>query len=113
MSITLNGKHFRSVANTPNGEVGAETIFHFTQEGSLVIGTYSGGQIVQGQLLATMDKNGVLDMHYQHLNKSGEFMLGKCISTPVVLSDGRLKFHEKWQWLSGDMSSGHSVIEEI
>ncbi len=40
-------------------------------------------------------------------------MLGKCISTPEVLPDGRIKFHEKWQWLSGDMSSGHSAIEEL
>jgi hypothetical protein len=60
-----------------------------------------------------MGEDGALNMRYHHLNKSGGFMLGKCISTPEVLPDGRIKFHEKWQWLSGDMSSGHSAIEEL
>ena len=40
-------------------------------------------------------------------------MLGKCLSTPELLSDGRLKFKEAWQWLSGDMSSGYSEIVEV
>lgn len=113
MSLSLNGKCFRSVANTSNGEVGAETTFHFAQDGCIVTATYSGGQIIYGQLLATMSDDGILDMRYHHLNKSGEFMLGKCISTPEILSDGRIKFHEQWQWLSGDMSSGNSVMEEM
>ena len=30
-----------------------------------------------------------------------------------ILQDGRLKFKEYWQWLSGDMSSGYSEIIEI
>jgi hypothetical protein len=40
-------------------------------------------------------------------------MLGKCLSTPENLPDGRLKFRESWHWLSGDMSQGQSEIEEI
>jgi hypothetical protein len=40
-------------------------------------------------------------------------MLGKCLSTPQRLPDGRLRFSEQWQWLSGDMSSGSSEIEEV
>ena len=30
-----------------------------------------------------------------------------------LLPDGRIRLHEKWQWTSGDLSSGESVIEEI
>lgn len=113
MKYNLDGKIFRLVSNTDNGEVGLDTLFHYHQHGSVVSAEYSGGSVVRGQLLATVLANGQLDMRYHHLNKKGEFMLGKCISTPEFLPDGRLKFKECWQWLSGNMSNGYSEIEEV
>lgn len=109
----LEGKVFRSVANTDNGDVGAGTVFHYRQSGDIVTADYSGGGIVAGHLIARVLAGGQLDMRYHHLNDKGEFMLGTCLSTPEQLADGRLRFKEKWQWLSGDMSSGSSEIEEI
>jgi len=109
----LEGKTFRSVSNTENGDVGADTVFHYRQTGDIVTADYSGGGIVVGHLIATVLAGGRLDMRYHHLNAKGEFMLGTCLSTPERLPDGRLRFKEKWQWLSGDMSSGYSEIEEI
>jgi hypothetical protein len=109
----LEGKVFRSVANTENGDVGAGTVFHYRQNGDIVTADYSGGGIVAGHLIARVLAGGQLDMRYHHLNDKGEFMLGTCLSTPERLPDGRLRFKEKWQWLSGDMSSGSSEIEEI
>ena len=113
MKYNLEGKRFRSVTNTENGEAGVETLFYYRQEGELVSAEYCGGSIVSGHLLAQVLANGQLDMRYHHLNSQGEFMLGKCLSTPEVLPDGRLKFKELWQWLSGDMSAGYSEIEEV
>lgn len=109
----LDGRVFRSLSNTDNGEVGAETIFRYSQRGEVVAAVYSGGAIVAGQLLARMLPDGTLDMRYHHLNRDGEFMLGRCRSVPEDLPDGRLRYHESWQWLSGDGSSGSSVIEEV
>lgn len=109
----LDGRVFRSVSNTPNGEVGAETLFHYRQTGDLVTATYQGGDILAGHLIARMLDNGQLDMRYHHLNSKGEFMLGQCRSTPRRLGDGRIALSEEWQWLSGDRSSGRSEIEEI
>jgi hypothetical protein len=40
-------------------------------------------------------------------------MIGKCLSTPAIMEDGRMKLKEQWQWLSGDMSTGYSEIVEI
>lgn len=111
--LNLDGKTFRSVATTPNGEVGAETRFRYHQSGNIVNAEYSGGVIVAGHLLAVMDDHGRLDMRYQHLNDQGELMAGKCVSTPERLPDGRLRFHETWQWLTGDRTSGQSTIEEV
>lgn len=113
MTYDLDGKVFRSIVNSDNGEVGGETRFEYRQAGDVVTATYRGGSIVEGHLIAKVREGGVLDMRYHHVNDRGELMLGTCRSTPERLSDGRLRFHEEWQWLSGDLSSGRSVIEEL
>ena len=113
MKYDLDGKIFRSVENTETGEVGGETRFHYRQSGDVVTASYRGGRIVEGHLIAKVLSDGVLDMRYHHVNDQGELMLGTCRSTPESLPDGRLRFHEEWQWLSGDRSSGRSVIEEL
>jgi hypothetical protein len=113
MEYNLEGKVFRSISNTANGDVGAETLFRYRHTGDIVTADYSGGSIVVGHLIARVLAGGRLDMRYHHLNDKGDFMLGECISTPEVLPDGRLRFKEEWRWLSGDRSSGTSEIEEI
>ena len=111
--INYEGRVFKSVANSETGEVSSATRFHYHQKGSLVWADYAGGEIVFGQLIATVDEAGALDMRYQHVNRRGELMTGKCVSTPETLGDGRLRLHERWQWTSGDFSAGESVVEEI
>lgn len=113
MRYDLEGKVFRSVSNTANGEVGTETLFYYHQDGDRVWAEYRGGSVVYGHLLARVLENGSLDMRYHHINSSGELMVGQCLSTPENLPDGRLKFNESWQWLSGDKSAGYSEIEEV
>jgi len=54
-----------------------------------------------------------LDMRYQHINRKRELMTGVCRSTPEILPDGRIRLHETWQWTTGDLASGTSVLEEI
>ena len=113
MRLDLNNRVFRSVANTDNGDVGAETRFDYRQDGDLVTADYRGGSIRHGQLIALMHDDGSLDMRYHHVTVTGEFKLGRCRSFPEILPDGRIRFSERWQWLSGDLSEGTSEIEEI
>jgi len=113
LDYNLDGKDFRSVSNSGTGEVSAATLFHYRQRGDIVTADYSGGQVVAGQLIAKVLANGQLDMRYHHINDRGELMLGTCRSTPERLADGRLRFKERWQWLSGDLSSGQSEIDEV
>ncbi len=108
-----NNKTFRSVTNTPNGEVSGDTLFHYQQEGNLVWASYAGGSIRKGFLLATVQADNSLDMRYQHVNTQGELMTGRCHSTPETLPDGRIRLYERWQWTSGDGSSGESIVEEV
>lgn len=111
--LNYNNRCFRSVSNSATGEVGGGTVFHYHQTGNIVTAEYSGGEIVAGHLIAISDCEGRLDMRYHHVNTSGELMTGVCNSTPEILADGRIRLHEKWQWTSGDRSSGQSLLEEI
>ena len=112
MNYNLEGKKFRSVSNTGSGEVSGDTLFHYQQDRNIVWANYEGGDIVKGHLIANVLPSGQLDMRYHHINRRGEIMLGKCLSTPTLMSDGKLRFSEEWEWLSGDMSSGQSEIVE-
>lgn len=113
VEYNLDGKVFRSISNTRNGDVGSDTLFRYRQTADIVTADYSGGRIVRGHLIARVMADGRLDMRYHHLNDAGDLMVGTCISTPERLPDGRLRFREEWQWLSADRSSGSSEIEEL
>ena len=113
MKYNLEGKIFRSLSNTNKDEVGEETQFYYHQDGDIVWADYKGGSVLKGHLIANVLDNGILEMNYHHINKEGRLMIGKCLSMPEKLEDGRLKFKEEWQWLSGDCSSGYSEIIEV
>ena len=104
---------FRGVSNSPGGDVGEETVFHYRQKDRIVWGTYEGGGVAIGTLLATVDDEGRLDMRYQQIGKDGVRKAGRCVSVPEVLSDGRVRLYERWEWTEGGTGSGESVVEEF
>lgn len=111
--IDYNNRIFRAVSNSANGEVSNETVFHYKQNGFHITARYEGGNIADGSLTASSDEEGNLNMRYQHVNINGQFLTGICFSKPELLSNGKLRLHEKWQWTCGDYSKGESIIEEI
>lgn len=113
MIINYNNRRFRPIQNSANGETSEETVFWYKQEGEMVTAEYSGGEIISGHLIAVVSEKGRLDMRYHQINRKGELMTGVCESTPEILPDGRIRLHERWQWTSGDGSSGESIIEEF
>ncbi len=110
--INYHNKTFRPVSNTENGESSNDTIFHYKQTGNILTSVYAGGKIVSGHLIGLVDDAGTIDMRYHQVNDKGELMTGICFSKPVVLPGGKIRLHESWEWTSGDMSKGESVIEE-
>lgn len=104
---------FKSVNNTDNGEVSAETLFHYHQEDNVVWATYQGGDIRFGTLTGTIDNNGYLNFAYQHENTQGVIRTGRCISTPERMSDGRIRLTESWQWTDEEGGRGTSIVEEV
>jgi len=112
MQFNYHNKKFRALSNSPTGEVDTELIFHYKQEGNVLSCNYSGANIIKGHLLGIVDEKGVINMQYHQINKQGILRSGKCTSTPEVLSNGKLRLHESWEWTSGDQTIGKSVLEE-
>ena len=110
---SLDNKTFRSVSNSGNGEVSEATTFRYQQTGSMITANYSGGTIREGNLLGQIDKEGILTFAYQHYNTNNEFRTGRCTSTPERLPNGKLRYHESWEWTGGLEGSGQSIIEEV
>ncbi|QUC65916.1 NAD(P)H-dependent oxidoreductase [Aristaeella hokkaidonensis] len=108
--FSVDGRLFTAVENSESGEVSDQTIFCYHQKGNVIWAEYSGGSVVKGFLVGTMDEKQCLHFTYQHINTAGELKAGSCDSEPQE-ENGRLRFYEKWQWTTGE--AGNSIIEEI
>lgn len=112
-AVSFENRMLVATSNTPNGDCNASTHFHYRQEGARVWATYAGGPVQFGALVAAGDRDGRLDMRYHHVDGRGQFRAGRSTATPEILSDGRLRLHEEWEWTNGDLSRGSSIIEEV
>ena len=108
--FSLEDKFFTAIENSESGEVSGDTVFSYHQKGNAIWAEYSGGSIVKGFLLGTMDENHNLHFTYQHINTEGEIKSGVCDSKPQI-ENGKLRFYESWKWTNGE--KGTSIIEEI
>jgi len=111
--MNYNNKRFRVISNSENGQVNSSTIFEYKQENNILTCSYSGENIERGHLIGIVTSNGIINMAYHQIDSEGKLMTGKCISTPEQMPNGKIRLHEKWQWTSGDKSSGTSTLEEI
>lgn len=111
--INYNNKKFRPISNTENGETSNETLFHYKQVDNILTAEYAGGKIRYGHLIGLVDKAGNIKMRYHQVNDKDELMTGICISKPEILANGKIRLHENWEWTSGDLSKGTSIIEEL
>ena len=108
--FSVEGRFFTAVENSETGEVSAQTIFSYHQQRNVIWAEYSGGSIIKGFLLGTIDDNNHLHFDYRHINTDGESRSGSCSSKPA-LENGKLRFYEHWKWTDG--CEGTSVIEEL
>ncbi|GIN12149.1 hypothetical protein J26TS2_20160 [Shouchella clausii] len=111
--VNYDGKQFVAKENSENGEVSSATVFKYKQEGRILSGTYSGGEILTGTLIGLVDDQGHLRFRYNHVNVDYEIRGGECYSIPEQLADGRIRLHEEWKWNDDNKSEGTSIVEEI
>ncbi len=113
MIINYHNRKFKPISTTTNGEVSEDTIFEYHQNDTIMTCTYYGSKIKIGHLIGIVSTNGDIDMRYHQINTEGILMTGLCKSKPEIMDNGKLRLHETWQWTSGDLSKGLSVLEEI
>lgn len=111
--INYHNKRFRAVQNSKNSQIAVGLVFQYQQEGEILTCDYAGGEIAKGHLIGIVDAEGVIQMRYHQVDTSGQLMTGKCTSTPELIENGKIRLHEVWQWTSGDLSNGTSVLEEV
>lgn len=110
--INYNGRQFVAIKNAKNGEVSSKTYFHYKQDGTILSATYSGGDVLKGNMIGIVKEDGSLEFNYSHINVNREIRGGKCTSTPTRLPDGRIQLNEKWKWLDEDGTES-TVVEEV
>lgn len=107
------GRLFRVVSVTGQSDTNSETIFQYSQKGDVVTAEYSGGDIRYGHLIGKLETDGNFASSYHHVTDDGVLMTGTCYTRHEMIAGDKMRLHEKWQWTSGDKSSGTSVLEEI
>jgi hypothetical protein len=108
---SLDGRRFRAAADVPGGDVGAQTVFEYSEADGMVHARYGGGAVRLGFLVGTRDGD-TLRFRYAQLRGDGTTANGRCESEIEALPDGRLRMHERWAWESHD-GAGTSVVEEV
>ncbi len=111
--INYHNRRFKVMSNSDNGELDTSLIFRYEQYGKILLCRYSGGAVVQGQILGSVSPECIISLVYQQVNTGGDIKTGKCTSIPEILEDGRIRLKESWQWTNGDLSKGESVLEEL
>lgn len=111
--MNYHGKQFKPVQNSANGEVSEEMIFHYQQEGNVVYCTYRGNEILLGHLMGKVQEDGTIEMVYHQINAQNELRTGKCISTPKLMENGKIRLYETWEWTNGHGGQGSSILEEV
>ena len=111
--MNYNNRKFKPVSVSTNGQISSDIIFHYKQEQNVVTCSYEGGSIVKGQLLGIIGAGGDIEISYHQINKEGLIMTGRCSSKPEIMGNGKIRLIESWQWTSGDLSKGSSVLEEL
>jgi hypothetical protein len=103
---SYDGRLFGPLEPTAGSVVG-----HYHQQDDLVWAEFAGGPVRTGRLVGVRDRAGVIEAAYCQVMTDGEVVAGRCLSTPSVLGDGRIRLTE--QWRRADGSSGVSYIQEL
>ena len=111
--MNYHNKKFKVLQSSKNSSIGTELVFHYQQFENIVSCSYADKNILKGELLGLVKEDGRIEMSYQQIDNTYNLRTGTCISTPEILDNGKLLLHEKWQWTSGDKSSGTSTLKEL
>jgi hypothetical protein len=109
--ISLHGVRMRVISTAECGEVNTETLFEFTQDGSIVYARYTGGRVRLGYLVGTISAER-FQFRYAQVDNSGRLDGGYSMCEIGRMPDGRIQMAEHFKWDSRE-GSGTNLYEEI
>jgi len=112
LRVDIHDKRFTAVENR-HGVSGADTVFHYRTEGSLITGTYAGGRILAGHLVGRVTSADTIALLFQCVTTDGELMAGQSTGRVGRDDGGRATLEFDWSWLTGDRSGGTSRYVEL
>lgn len=107
--IDYDGRRFRPTP--PDGGEPSTAVGRYHQAGDLIWAEFAGASARAGRLVGTCRPDGTIDAVYCLVTTQGETIAGSLVSTPTVLTDGRVALTERWRRMDG--SSGVSQLEEV
>lgn len=110
MTIRYDNRTFRVADAAPGVEV---PMARYRQEGDVVWAEFAGGKVRRGSLAGTCAPDGVLRLAYCMVLAGGDVVSGSCVSTPMVLGDGRIRLAERWERYGPNAAAGLSYLEEV
>ncbi len=111
--INFNNKTFKITSNSAYADTNEDTLFHYKQNGDFITADYKGGGIKSGNLIATFNEDGTLQMQYHHINHKNELLTGVCCSVPEIMANGKIRITENWQWTCKTFLKGVSILDEV
>lgn len=110
MQFNLNGLKMNAIQTDPEGVIGAETIFEFSQNDNIVLAEYSGGRIRKGYLVGIIAGSN-LNFRYCQVQMDNQLDGGES-DCELRLKDGLIQIIENFSWESRQ-GSGQNIIQQI
>lgn len=110
--MDLNGKRMNVIKTAASGVVNEKTIFTFSQTDNTVTGEYSGGKILKGFLVGTI-QNDSFRFSYCQKQDEGNLDYGESICELKTDEDGKLIIVENFEWKSRPGEKGVNIFKEL
>jgi hypothetical protein len=100
------------IQTASNGVVNELTIFTFSQNGSFVSASYSGGPIFKGYLVGTIHHNKLL-FSYCQIQTDGKIDNGQSECEIAIGENGKIRLTENFKWHSKNDETGVNIFQEL
>lgn len=110
MQFNLDGLKMNAIKTDPNGIIGPETIFSFTQKNNVVRAEYSGGRIQHGYLIGILNGS-KLHFRYCQLQTTGELDSGES-NCELRFENNLIQIIENFAWESRP-GTGQNIIQQL
>jgi hypothetical protein len=111
IKMNLDNLRMNVIETAGNGIVNELTIFTFSQTDNFVSATYSGGPILKGYLVGTLDQN-KLSFSYCQLQTNGKMDNGQS-ECDVLIENEKIRLVEHFTWASRNGETGINILQEL